>query len=655
MAIRLAKNLAKTLKLDEDIYATDVTFSSNGGTILAITANANKDTSIRQYEAINKYKAKNANVNSSFAQNNFNPLRQPDADGFIPVNYDEDYLVMNSAGTERDVSYTDLTNGYPFHALQDVFSFQNGVSDMYQFVIDISNAGGGTTDEDLIEAVDASANATGGKMDITAYSQGVSAFATGLAPDVSSATTNLTEKTGLADAMLFNYGQGNKSATKVRAQFSRLFLKDDGKKVFILYKNKFRTKGWGSGSSYPYAIRQIDLVKANTFDGTTDLNAQSNHKDDVLVYDVSVNFDPTQGQAGSIVRANANTGLYSQVDDGSVRDIMGFHISKKGNKVFFLTRRGKRNDLDTESISTECSYFAEVSEFTLANNWDISKNDTHVKTIKYYGNKSASTAAGSINSMPIDIDFSANGKKINILAAEGKDQYIYTYDLDKAFSLDNINSLSLDNNPSRFKLKQYMSSFSSVNNASDGLVNVAGVGLSQAMTNTLKNASVAKGNSFVINDSILLDKDTLAAIARRELMHVIEFVKPKSTNSDNNFYPLPDGAKIVINSPSSNGGAAGAALQRSSNVKATSNFKLISALQQSDTITFNDITFTFVARLTKESDQGSLTALVFYPSCKFSVDIIDAPFDKINLQPLTGPVQSELQFLGIQIPGQDNY
>lgn len=631
MAIRLAKNLAKTLKLDEDIYATDVTFSSNGGTMLAITANANKDTSIRQYNANNKYKAKNASPNL-FYQNNFNV-------GFDPLgpvrSYDTDLLVMNSARTERDVSYTDINNEYPFHALQDVFSFQNGISDMYQFVIDISNAGGGTTDQDLIDAVDASANATGGKMDISAYRQGVSAFLTGFAPDTSNNTTDLSGQTKLASLMLFNYGEGNKSATKVRAQFTRLFLKDDGKKLFILYKNKFRTKGWGSGSSYPYAIRQIDLVKANTFEGTIDLDTQSNHKDDVLVYDVSVNFDYNNGQSGSISRADANTGLYSQVDDSSVRDIMGFHISKKGNKVFFLTRRGKRNDLDTESISTECSYFAEVSEFTLANNWDISKNDTHVKTIKYYGNKSASTAAGSINSMPIDIDFSANGKKINILAAEGKDQYIYTYDLDKAFSLDNINSLSLDNKPSRLKLKQYMSSFSSVNKA-DGLINVAGVGLSEAMTKTLSSACVAKGNSFVINDSNLLDSDTLAAIARRELMHVIEFVKPKNKKLDNNYYPIPPNAKIVTNSSSPN-------------------VKLISALQQSDTITFNGITFTFVARLTKGSDQGTLTALVFSPSCKFSVDIIDAPFDKINLQPLTGPVQSELQFLGIQIPGQDNY
>lgn len=644
MAIRLAKNLAKTLKLDEDIYATDVTFSSNGELMLAITGNTNKDTSIRQYEPRTKYKASNSSVDSGFVQNGFNP-----GGGSGIVDYDTDYLVMNSAGTERDVSYTDVSNGYPFHALQNIFSFQNGVSDMYQFVIDISNSPPtDTTDASLCEFVDASANATGGKMDYSAYRQGVSAFFTGFATDTSSGIEDLTGKTALADAMMDNYGRNNQSATKVRAQFTRLFLKDDGKKLFILYKNKFKTK-WGSGSSYPYAIRQIDLVNANTFQGTTNLNAQSNHKDDVAVYDISVNLDYTQGAGGAISRPFANTGLYSQVDNGSVRDIMGFHISKKGNKVFFLTRRGERNDLDTESISTESTYFGEISEFTLANNWDISKNDTHVKTIKYYGNKSASTAAGSINSMPIDIDFSANGKKINILAAEGKDQYIYTYDLDTAFSLTNIDSLSKANMSGSLKLKQYMLSFSSVNNASPTLINVAGVGLSEAMTKTLSSVCVAKGNSFVINDSKLLDEDTLAAIARRELMHVIEFVKPKNKRQENNFYILPDGAKIVIDSPSSNGGAAGAALQRSSNVK------LISALQQSDTITFNDITFTFVARLTKESDQGTLTALVFSPSCKFSVDIIDAPFDKINLQPLTGPVQSELQFLGIQIPGQDNY
>ena len=551
-----------------------------------------------------------------------------------------DFAVMEA--TSRDISLADNSNNYPFHATQSLFNFAEGVSSQYHLYKHLTTVGS-TNVSQVFMFLDASAQELAtlyNDQDASAYIQGLSAFYYALNPDVSSKSTTLTDKTSLAEAFYSNIFNGTtlgsdmKSANKVREQFARIFLKDDGKKLFILYQNKNKNN-WGQGRNKPFAIREIDLLNPNTFQDTTNVIAQSDEKNDTLVYDISLQFNAFDGFS-AISRASANTGLYSQINDSSVRDIAGFHISGDGTKIFFLARRGRRNDFDTESIDSECTYFGEVSSFELASAWNVSSDATHIKTIKFYGDNKEGTAAKDSGIMPIDIDFSFDGTKLNILGSVGKEEFLYTYALNTAFTLPD-SDLTQANLVTRQKIKDNsLLSFSSVDKSDGILKNVAGVGAAKAMASKIKNACVKKGNSFVLNSRNLLDANTIINImTNKQLIHVIEHEQPKKKSSANNFFVYdPNTTRVAID-----GGE-----------------KIISNLVRGqDKITFNGIEFKFLKLITKESEESH--ALVFYSpgppitGAALSVTITEAGAGQrlIMTQPLTDYVQGILREENIEL------
>ena len=539
-ANNFAKSLVKKYLLKEDVYQTDVAFSTNGDKMFVNGANINKDTTIYEYNAAQAYKSLNARL-----------VTGNDVNGFI---YD---LSLN----------TDVYS--VFESAQALFDFKQGVSDMYQFVLDISNdvvgyGSGGVpiTDAAAVRLVDNSNNAiqsgshTNNANHTIQYKAGVYYFtfnisqgatitndsSGGSASDTPAATGDdlssslfheVTRAKNLYELL------GSKS-DQIIQQFTRIFFKPDGTKMYALYNNK--NKAYRSRHTIT-ALQTFNLTATAPFSLTGITNSSvpglTNH---TLIYDLSLtsfpqNSMPASGSVG--VTYGDISGLYKAFNtDGAGREIIGFHISSDGKKIFFLARRGKF--ATDPKITIAENYFGEVSCFSLASAWNVS-TATYVSSALVYGNKQSSTSMDNVGVHPIDINFNHDGTKLHILGSEGKQEYVYTYQLARAYTLPTSLEYGL-----RVQLKDMLVSFSSANNSDGALKNVHGSGVRQSFANEIKAASVPKGNTFTFKNVNKLSSVLQNIITDKKLTNVFEYEKPKDKSRPNNYFKYdPTKSKVL--------------------------------------------------------------------------------------------------------------
>ena len=605
-AKKFAESLAKKYRFKEDVYQTDVLFSTNGNKMFINGADIDKNTKIYEYIT-------NPAFTSSSAKKS---LTASDVD-------------ISLTPFTHDLSYTDSTiaNPFPFTSLQNAFAFRQGVSDMYQFAVDLSNNSGVTGSEAYTE-IDNSRNAVIAGSKPFAYKEGVSYFCTFTDDD------DKDDKAELVASGLESYTKTADIPSQIQQQFIRLFFNNDGKKLYTLYKNKNKTKFI---PGYAYAIKQYTLPEAFKLENATltDLSSTT----DVLVYDLSAVIDHTNTAGYPVNGAGTteNMGMYSSVPDNSLRDIVGFHFSKDGDKVFFLANRGRSKNEDSEYMGIfgkDHYFFGEVSEFSLSTPWDITSSITHNKTARFYGDNPSSTSAQDIGICPIDIDFNYNGERLNILGSEGKKQYLYTYNLGKNTGYNLPDNLDQDNHIGKPILikDNLLISLSSINNVNGSLKNVAGSGVRKELARQCKDASVPKGNTFTINTTKLLSPAIQKIISDNNLTNVIEFEhKPKA--NPKSFYYDYDPTQSYIQTDKGE-------------------ILISNLVPGKSTINVNGTEFTFVGMVEKKENGVIKYALVFTPIGAIGLQVRlnnNSDVIMINSQPLNSEIQAYFKEKGINL------
>ena len=429
-ANNFAKSLFEKYAFKEDVYQTDVAFSKNGQKMFVNGTDLNQATTIYEYNAAQAYKSLNATpVSSSFV------------------------------GFRYDLSTNTGMDGV-FASAKSLFDFKHGISDMTQFVLHLDNEKNNftlpLTDSSAVRMVDNSNNAIQSSSNNTpAYKAGVLYFThnisygatasvdnSGLSTSGDDLSTNLVHETARAISMLSNIDAKHNNVIQ---QFNRIFFNNDGTKMYTLYCGK--NKGLGHpGTSKGAFIRTFNLTTPFTLLSVNN-NFSSGHSDDV-VYDVSLTFNMNASVFNDLgteaflspttnfVHYNPDNilGLYSQLSsDTSFREIIGFHISNDGGKIFFLARRGRYNSFDVE-INSNHTYFGEVTCFSLASAWNVS-TASYLNKALVYGKENSSKTIDAVGVYPININFNYDGTKLHILGSEGKEEYLYTYPLKTAYTL----------------------------------------------------------------------------------------------------------------------------------------------------------------------------------------------------------------------------
>ena len=540
-ANNFAKSLVKKYLFKEDVYQTDVAFSTNGDKMFVNGADINTATTIYEYDAAQAYKSLNARLVTGNDVNEFT--------------YD---LSLN----------TDVYS--VFASAQALFDFKQGVSDMYQFVLDLSNDAASygnfttpITDASAVRLVDLSNNAIqNGTHDNNAnhsiqYKKGVYYFtfniSSGATPELDNSGGNATnayaaDHVNDLSSSLFHevaraknlYGLVGSEHDQILQQFTRIFFKPDGTKMYALYNNK--NKAYRSGHRTT-ALQTFDLTAPFSLTGITSslVPKVANH---TLIYDLSLISFPAKSMpaTGSLsVTYGDITGLYknSITDGDAAREIIGFHISSDGKKIFFLARRGKY-DSDAK-ITIAKNFFGEVTSFNLESDWNVTSAATYVSSALVYGNKPATTSMDDLGVHPIDINFNHDGTKLHILGSEGKQEYVYTYQLARAYILPT----SLEYG-SRVQVKDMLLSFSSANNSDGALKNVHGSGVRQSFADEIKAASVTKGNTFTLKKLKPLSSGLRSIITDKKLTNVFEYEKPKGKARPNNYFKYdPTKSKVL--------------------------------------------------------------------------------------------------------------
>jgi hypothetical protein len=543
-ANNFAKSLVKKYLLKEDVYQTDVAFSTNGDKMFVNGADINRDTTIYEYNAAQAYKSLNARL-----------VTGNDVSGFT---YD---LSLN----------TDVYS--IFGSAQALFDFKQGVSDMYQFVLDLSNDAASygnftapITDASAVRLVDLSNNAIqAGTHDNNAnhsiqYKKGVYYFTYNISQGASVALDNSGGNTINAydgdhvndlSSSLFHevararnlYGLVGSKHDQIIQQFTRIFFKPDGMKMYALYNNKNN-----KGPNYPHhitaALQTFDLNNAFSLLNVNSSLVPSNVTNHTLIYDLSLTSFPRESipATGSLgVTYGDISGLYKAFNtiDGANREIIGFHISSDGKKIFFLARRGKY-DSDAK-ITTDKNFFGEVTSFNLESDWNVTNAASYVSSALVYGNKQSSTSMDNVGINPIDINFNHDGTKLHILGSEGKQEYVYTYQLARAYTLPT----SLEYG-SRVPVKDMLVSFSSANNSDGALKNVHGSGVRQSFANEIKAVSVPNGNTFTLKKLNKLSSGLQSIVTDKKLTNVFEYEKPKGKARPNNYFKYdPTKSKVL--------------------------------------------------------------------------------------------------------------
>ena len=599
-----AKSLVKKYLFSENVYQTDVIFSADGGRMLINGADINEDTKIYDYTTTKAFTSVNPTLDA------------------------------NLGSFSHDLSIGDTSGGFPFVTAQSLFEFRQGISDMRQFVLDLSNGvitfsngSGGTTaitDASAVRLVDASNNAIQSGTKSKKYKAGVYKFTYDIsqgalaANDSSGGATagSLSHEVATANALLAEY------PSKIIQQFNRLFFNNDGSKLYALYKDK--TKGKGYPHHKTSAIQTFELTTPYTIKNVN--NDLSN--DHVIVYDISLTFNNSSAPL-SYGREEV-LGLFSQVSDKSFKEIMGFHISSDGTKIFFLSRRGKYKSEDTNEniLPGDANYFGVVDCFMLPSAWDVSSGATHLTNALVYGTTS-STVKHVINVgiNPLDINFNYDGTKLYILGTEGTKQYLYTYRLNEAYTLPDELS-----NGSRIEIKNnFLASLSSINNEDGGFKNLVGSGINGSVARNIIQSCVVDGNSFKLTSKDVLNTGVIDIITNNKLTNVIEHEKPKAKPKRNSFYPYnPDTSTIVT---------------KQGEIK-------ISKLEPGvSTIDVASQTLTFVGMVKKEENGVTYYALVFtsdYNNLSSAVVPLQVNLDNqgestINSQPLNSETQALLK------------
>jgi len=633
-ANNFAKSLVKKYLFKEDRFQFDVAFSTNGDKMFANGADANKNTTIYEYNAAQAYKSLNAQL-----------VTGNDISGFT---FDL------SSTTGQDVSGI-------FGAAQTLFDFKQGVSDMYQFVLDLSNsATGGTpspitftapiTDASAVRMVNLSNEAIQGGLHTNStnhslqYRAGVQYFthnisfgaepgqdgSGGSASDNPAATgddlsNNLVHEVTRAKNM---YNEIGGKYDQIIQQFERIFFKDDGKKMYALYRSKNK-RFMNEPKPRAYAVQTFDLTTAFSLQGINsnlDPASLANH---TTICDNKISFSATPannfGDLGPQTIYAGTMGLFSQITGSAdvPREVIGFHISKDGKKIFFLSRRGRYGSHDSE-VTNSKTYFGEVSCFNLASDWNVTSGATYVSSALVYGKESSSTSMDILGVHPIDIDFNHAGTRLHILGSEGTQEYVYTYQLDSAYTLPS----SLEYG-ARIQVKDGLISFSSANNSDGVLKNVHGSGVEAKFVPVIKSHKVKDGNTFTFTNVSLLSKNLQNIITNNKLTNVFEFEKEKTRAKPNNYYKYdPTKSKIVLK---------GGAEVYISNLKVNESKFEVSGME-----------FTFIGLVTKELNDITYYAIVVNPSgvIPLQVTLVGGDsHDTIQSQPYMGDANAQGQIV----------
>ena len=625
-ANNFAKSLVKKYLFNEDVYQTDVAFSTNGDKMFVNGVDLNKATTIFEYNAAQAYKSLNAQL-----------VTGNDISGFT---FDL------SSNTGQDVSGI-------FGGAQTLFDFKQGISDMYQFVLDLSNSAASygnftapLTDASAVRLVDLSNVAIqGGTHDNTTnhsapYKAGVLYFTHNISfgaepAQDSSGGTIAGGATGndLSNNLVHEVTRAKNMSNEIHdkydqiiQQFERIFFKDDGMKMYALYRSKNK-RFMNEPKPRAYVLQTFDLTSAfslKNINSNLDPTSLTNH---TVICDRKILFsDPVPGSLaglGANITYAGTAGLFSKIS-GSVdvpREVIGFHISKDGKKIFFLSRRGIYGSRDSEVTSSN-TYFGEVSCFNLASDWDVTSAATYVSSALVYGKESSSTSMDDLGVHPIDINFNYDGTKLHILGSEGKQEHLYTYQLDSAYTLPS----SLEYG-SRILVKDSLLSFSSANNSDGVLKNVHGSGVESRFANEFKSNSVAIGNSFTFKNRSLLSSNLQNIITSKRVTNVFEFEKQKTRAKPNNYYNYdPTKSKIVLK---------GGVEVYISNLKVNESKFEVSGME-----------FTFIGLVTKELNGVTYYAIVVNPSGVIPLEVTlvgGDSHDTIQSQPYMGDANAQGQ------------
>jgi len=631
-ANNFAKSLVKKYLFNEDVYQTDVAFSTNGDKMFVNGVDLNKATTIYEYNAAQAYKSLNAQI-----------VTGNDISGFT---FDL------SSTTGQDVSGI-------FGGAQTLFDFKQGVSDMYQFVLDLSNsAAGGTpspitfsvpiTDASAVRMVNLSNEAiqsgshvnnanhsTPYKAGVLYFTHNISFGASSAGPDSSGGSAsdnpaatgndlsnNLVHEVTRAKNM---YNEIDDKYDQIIQQFERIFFKDDGMKMYALYRSKNK-RFMMEPKPRPYVLQTFDLTSAfslKNINSNLDPTSLTNH---TVICDRKILFsNPVAGSLADLgpITYAGTAGLFSKISGSTdvPREVIGFHISKDGKKIFFLSRRGRYGSQDSEVTSSN-TYFGEVSCFKLASDWNVTSAATYVSSALVYGKESSSTSMDDLGVHPIDINFNYDGTKLHILGSEGKQEYVYTYQLDSAYTLPS----SLEYG-SRILVKDSLLSFSSANNSDGVLKNVHGSGVESRFANEFKSNSVTIGNSFTFKNRSLLSNGLQNIITSKKVTNVFEFEKQKTRAKPNNYYNYdPTKSKIVLK---------GGVEVYISNLKVNESKFEVSGME-----------FTFIGLVTKELNGLTYYAIVVNPSGVIPLEVTlvgGDSHDTIQSQPYMGDANAQGQ------------
>ena len=626
-ADNFAKSLVKKYLFNEDVYQTDVAFSTNGDKMFVNGADLNHATTIYEYNAAQAYKSLNAQI-----------VTGNDISGFT-------FDLSSNVG--EDVSGI-------FGGAQTLFDFKQGVSDMYQFVLDLSNDvisfSVPITDASAVRLVNLSNEAIQNGLHVNnanhsaPYKSGVLYFthnisfgasdagpdsSGGSASDAPPATGNdlsssLFHEVERAKGM---YNEISDKHDQIIQQFERIFFKDDGMKMYALYRSKNKLFK-NEPKLRSYVIQTFDLTSAFSLRNINSNLDPTNLNNHTVICDRKITFsDPLAGSLADLgpnITYAATTGLFSKIAGGSTnvpRDVIGFHISKDGKKIFFLSRRGRYGSQDSEVTSSN-TYFGEVSCFKLASDWNVTSAATYVGKALVYGKESSSTSTDILGVHPIDINFNYNGTKLHILGSECKQEYVYTYQLDSAYTLPS----SLEYG-ARVQVKDGLISFSSANNSDGVLKNVHGSGVESRFANAFKSNSVALGNTFTFKKRSLLSNNLQNIITSKRLTNVFEFEKENTRAKPNNYYNYdPTKSKIVLK---------GSVEVYISNLKVNESKFEVSGME-----------FTFIGLVTKELNGVTYYAIVVNPSGVIPLEVTlvgGDSHDTIQSQPYMGDANAQGQ------------
>ena len=633
-ANNFAKSLVKKYLFKEDRFQFDVAFSTNGDKMFANGADANKNTTIYEYNAAQAYKSLNAQL-----------VTGNDISGFT---FDL------SSTTGQDVSGI-------FGGAQTLFDFKQGVSDMYQFVLDLSNsAAGGTpspitfsvpiTDASAVRMVNLSNEAiqsgshvnnanhsTPYKAGVLYFTHNISFGASSAGPDSSGGSAsddpaatgndlsnNLVHEVTRAKNM---YNEIDDKYDQIIQQFERIFFKDDGMKMYALYRSKNK-RFMNEPKPRPYVLQTFDLTSAFSLiniNSNLDPTSLTNH---TVICDRKILFsNPVAGSLAGLgpnITYAGTAGLFSKISGSAdvPREVIGFHISKDGKKIFFLSRRGRYGSLYDSEVTSSNTYFGEVSCFKLASDWNVTSEATYVSSALVYGKESSSTSMDDLGVHPIDINFNYDGTKLHILGSEGKQEHLYTYQLDSAYTLPS----SLEYG-SRTPVKDLLLSFSSANNSDGVLKNVHGSGVESRFANEFKSNSVTIGNSFTFKNRSLLSNGLQNIITSKKVTNVFEFEKQKTRAKPNNYYNYdPTKSKIVLK---------GGVEVYISNLKVNESKFEVSGME-----------FTFIGLVTKELNGVTYYAIVVNPSGVIPLEVTlvgGDSHDTIQSQPYMGDANAQGQ------------